>query len=1157
MVCKISKLAYIVWAALLLVIPNCIQAAEEGSSNEANTYYVKGTTDKIKLTHRMALVGHNCMVSRTGGGISVGTGTANLKYLCDDDLTNHFTVPSVVDAKLLYGSPIVGVRDMKHYFDKNTKAGFKISGQSDVLKLTVLQANYQINFYRDGKFLKTSEVEQLGFTVLDLNVGDINIGSDAVDVVAKDQPDEDYDEIALVGKSGLIEASVVQGLEIYYAFVGDAEYSLTNTRIKDYDPELTVTGKSSDALDKNLCDDNLSNEALISAGLQLGSSGYAQVIATKSSDPADQQTFPAGTEVGFVYNTFGLISVAPTPTLFLLDKDGNKLYQKAVSSTVLGVNLSGGDKKVSIKAPCAFSGVKLMVFGVEVANGIGAKYAFIVPKPIPAGHKCEMSPNASVTVCNCDAKYKLDWNKEDYPDAKWSMVSCKTIKDGQEKDDTEDVTFDETTNMLDFGNSEAYKNDDNPYGIDVVMRLTNTDGCYQDITIHYGGKEAEQASNDKKKETVLTNTDDTNPTYTLGDGTDVGVSILKFAKNYKNILTNTLSDYASYFGGVTIGSTYLCSIKKKDGVISDGSKAIQAGFVTTAKGSGLNLDALKMMSVKIYKDGTEVGSQVNVDAIAAKLIGSEDTHKVRYSINVPAGTAFDEIRLYSNGLLGANLSVLNLYYAYTADEDAVLDDPTTNADIVSFDNTGASIDADKSLNWSIVNGGSGISNAANCIDGNLDTYALFPLGIKVAGENKLGINLGQTATKNKQLVIVVDKATAGLGVNLAHAFQIKTYKSGVYEEDGKTPKAIETYSDWSVLGTNIITLGDKGYVFLNPKEDYDALSIIEGDGVGVLTAPKVYGILLRNDSNADGIPDDDIADVDCNEEQDIVFDESQNIYDKTKSYKDGITMYFKRTFVSPKAENATGAWNSLILPVSLTKAQFHKAFGEDAKLAKADKLYEVVSDGIEHRIISFKTVDATNDDDAMLISDEPYIIWLSKVFVDAHKNSTESYTTWDEGNDNPISGEIYIVDKADGGVNYQTQQVRTISDEDFTIADQFQKEWKLFEMDMLGSYNPHTELEPDSYIFNNGDLYHLTNKHYMKGFRCWLVPHRDPDAASSAKTFSLGISDGETTNIVSLTHDSVRAKSSKVYNLNGQQVDSMTGVQPGIYIVNGKKVVVK
>lgn len=43
---------------------------------QANTYYDKGntTTTRHTLKKRMALVGHNCMVSRVIDGISVGSG---------------------------------------------------------------------------------------------------------------------------------------------------------------------------------------------------------------------------------------------------------------------------------------------------------------------------------------------------------------------------------------------------------------------------------------------------------------------------------------------------------------------------------------------------------------------------------------------------------------------------------------------------------------------------------------------------------------------------------------------------------------------------------------------------------------------------------------------------------------------------------------------------------------------------------------------------------------------------------------------------------------------------------------------------------------------------------------------------------------------------
>lgn len=225
---KIFKAAVLV-AVIFMLLP--LKAA-----GQANTYYDKGqkgaTQNRTTLKSRMALVGHNCMVSRLADGIAVGSGSKNLSYLCDENLTNYYTLPSVANVNLIVGSPIVAVKDMKHYIDKDTKAGFKISGESSLLKLDVLKTNYQIRFYKDGKTLLTSDIEQLGFSVLELTLGSVSLDNNLVDIVAAKQPTEDYDEIALIGKSG-VNIDAVNGLKIYYAFVGDAEYSLTKTKSKN------------------------------------------------------------------------------------------------------------------------------------------------------------------------------------------------------------------------------------------------------------------------------------------------------------------------------------------------------------------------------------------------------------------------------------------------------------------------------------------------------------------------------------------------------------------------------------------------------------------------------------------------------------------------------------------------------------------------------------------------------------------------------------------------------------------------------------------------------------------------------------------------------------------------------------------------------------
>lgn len=1152
MVDYIRTVARIVFATLLLLFSgNTMAADESGSSSEPNTYWDKGTTTKHTLTRRMALVGHNCMVSRLADGIKVGSGSAHLSNLCDEDLSNHYTLPSTASVDLLAGSPIVAVKDMKHYFSKDTKAGFKISGQSDVLKLSVLQATYRINFYKDGEFLSTSEVEQLGFSVLDLNVGDVNIGSDAVDVIAKDQPKDDYDEIALVSKDG-INLSVINGLEIYYAFVGDAEYSLTNSRIKDLDSNITVSGKLSGGINTALVDDDLSNEALISVGLQLGSSGSASVIATRSTDAANQQTFPAGTEAGFVFNCFGAVKVAPTPTIYLLDKDGKELYHKAVKSTVLAVNLSGGDEKVSIKAPCAFSGIKLMVYGVELISGIGAKYAFVVPEPTTAGHQCEMSPAANVELCSCDARYKMTWNKKDFPNATWSMVSSTAPNVNLNTITNDDGTKDY---ILDFSNTEAYKQEtDQKEKVTVLMRITNTDGCKQDVTINYGGTSEPSASDPaNRKETILANPADGAAIYEMGEGTSVGINIANIFKNASNIISYKLNSYATYFGGVDLGDTYLCSIHKKAGLISDGSKEIQAGFVVTTKASALNADVLNFWNVRLYKDGKEVSGRVVSSAIGAKLIGSENTHKVRYYVNVPAGTSFDEIKLFHSGLLSADLSQMNIYYAYTADKDAVLDDPTQNATIVSYDITGASIDADRTQSIGVANVGNGLLNITNSIDNDLKTCATFPTGLKAVSGSVLGIKLGRTATRNKQLVVVVNKEVVGLGLDVAGAIVVKTWKDG--KED-----PVETYDDWSVLGANVITSGDKGYIFINPTQEYDAVTITEGKGISLLDGLAVYGLLLRNDKDGNGVADGDELDDEC--QQDLVFQETVDPAKSkaSKTYRGKQTMYFQRTFVGGDVKGK-GKWNSLILPVNLTKAQFTELFGSDAKLAQAKELYEKTgkdkdNNTIKQHIIGFELVpEPTTEDNAFLVANTPYLLYMTKETIEAHKNLSYK-NTWDAGD---ISGEIYKLDKDSeaGGVTYGIAETRQAAGE-VDFDDPFVDKWELRELVFKGSYNPHQELEIDDYIVNDGALYHLTTSgHWMQGFRCWLVPISN-GSASSAKTFSLGFANDEPTDIKGVEEDDQsEARSQKVYNLNGQQFDSLLGVQPGIYIVGGKKVVIR
>lgn len=1083
----------------------------------------------------MALVGHNCMVSRFPDGVSVGTGIKDLSNLCDENLDNYCDLPGVADVTLLAGSPIVAVKDMKHYFDKDTKAGFKISGESSLLNLELLQQNYQIRFYKDGKRLLTSDIEQSSFGILGLSVGSV-AASNTMDIVAAKQPAEDYNEIALVGQNG-IKLSAVKGLKIYHAFVGE-NITLTETRIKDWDPAIKLEGNS------NLTDDNLSNGKLLQLGLGVIITPSAKVSATKAG--YDGEIFPAGMEAGFVYHdTKGLANVGVTPVIVLLDRNGKTVHKEFKGTEVLSISLGGGDHMVSVKAPVKFSGIKFYVDGLKVGGAVTAKYAFISPEPIMAGHKCTMSPTATLDICSCEEKYVLNWDKKNYPDASWEMVSSTDEK----------VTFDKANYTLDFSKSKAYL-EGNGARATVLMKLTNTDGCSQEITINYGGNSQPV----EKKEMALVNTDPAKPAYELGDGSSYGVNILSFVKNSANILSSKLNSFASYFGGISVGQSYLCSVKKTEGMISDGSKDLQAGFVVTAKGSFLAANLLKLLNVKIYNQGKEVGNQINTAAIAAKLIGSEDTHKLRYFINVPAGTQFDEIRLYSTGLLGADLSVMNIYYAYTADENAILDDPTEGAEIISFDKTGASINADRTQSIGLVTAGNGLKDLTNCIDGDLTTCTRFPTGVEAVSGSVLAVNLGVTATRNKQLVVVVNKEAVGLGLDVAGAIVVKTYKkkeaaadpAKAYKADEQATEdtkkkddsdLVDTFDDWSVLGANVITRGDLGFIFIKPTNDYDEVAITEGKGVSALDGLSVYGILLRNDADGDGTPDTEMPSEDC--KHDIVFDEDVHISDKSeKRYKDNLTMYFKRTFVP-------GKWNSVILPVNLTKAQFEEAFGATAKLSEAREVYQ----DEKSLVIGFKPVEETfvGDQTVYLQANKPYIIWVDEATVAEHTNKT--WTTNDVGS---ITGEIYMVDKTQvDGVSYTYNEATALNpvSEPFPIGEGIDASWGLTGLQFQASYDPAQSLVIGDYGWNAGNLYHLRKAHTMKGYRCWLTPTW-ASASQSQTSLSFGFGQGELTGVETAPSAEQQGEL-KIFNLQGQRLSSLQGVQPGVYIVNGKKMVVK
>ena len=75
---------------------------------------------------------------------------------------------------------------------------------------------------------------------------------------------------------------------------------------------------------------------------------------------------------------------------------------------------------------------------------------------------------------------------------------------------------------------------------------------------------------------------------------------------------------------------------------------------------------------------------------------------------------------------------------------------------------------------------------------------------------------------------------------------------------------------------------------------------------------------------------------------------------------------------------------------------------------------------------------------------------------------------------------------------------------------------------------------------------------YMKGFRAYFQLKGD---AASARMFAMDFGEGETTGIIAIGTDRAASTDNATYTLDGRRISKAT--QKGVYIQNGKKVIIK
>lgn len=1083
---------------LLFALPMVAATIDGGGKIEKKVWQDSDSNKENYFNNRRALVGPGCTINSIGDGVKVVSGTANLQNLCNDDLDDYATIPALANVTV-GGNPIISVKDNQHCYAGGTEAGFVICAKSDASILALdLAKCYKIQFLKDGKAVGKLLEISTGKSVTGLGLSLLTIpGSDQVNKLYTATAPGNFDEIKLV-QCG-VDAQLGTAINIKYAFVGKArEYTITNNTengIAKYAQEqkrgsfkLSANTLGGDLINTDLTDKFTVQSLIVSVP--------AKVTATSSDN---KEAFPAGTEVGFKYGMTKLLDIGLGSTISLnfYNKDGKHITSQTISGTVLNLGLIGSktNSEVVMKAPDAFSAVEIFFGGVNVNLGaIYVNYAFVRMAPDAASHHCQINATSSRDVSGSVNQFQLQHNKN--VDVTWSVQSYP--------EGAADVEVVPTSGLVsNLSLPGKY-----------VFRAAAADGCYEETTLNYAPKYvAEEHGVD-----ILVNKEGEKPKYVLSDKLGGGlIQIFDRMMNRSAILTTSLNDFAYREPGVEVAANKgLVGIKTADGSnFADGLNGnarafngkMKVGFVVSAKATGLDANVLKLYNIKLYNKGKEVteGVTTHWDAISAGLIGKEETHKMCLNVEVPAGCVFDEIVLYSTGVLSADLSQLNIYYAYVADAEA--DNATTNpiygAQVVSTNNTNASIDFANTQMVQVANIGNGYNELSNLIDDSMDTYLTLPLGVNLGGAT-ISVNMGKVVDKGQQFVMVTRKLALGLGVNLGEGLKLTTYLDDEKQEE---------LTNWKVLGADVIGSEGDNYAVLNPTKSFDQVRITPVDVVSALKNIQIKGFALRTDMNDDGTLNgyDDL----------LVLDERKTL-DVKKSYKNA-TMLLRRTFTK-SADNDKKGWNSIILPVDMTAAQVKQAFGDCVQMAKFDRL--------ENNWIKFSTVDVAGED-VVLHKNTPYIIYPTQ-------KPLGNYSYKIDGVTEILDGPVYVAK----GIDYVDQP----SELEYTVNGTG--------MTYTGSYNSKTVVSADSYMFSKGNLVHTNKEHTVKAYRCWL---KEDVSSGKMLMFSLDGNGLDGTTGIQVIEENKQNTNTGIYNLGGVRMNTnnIDKLPKGVYVVNNKVVVKK
>lgn len=247
------------------------------------------------------------------------------------------------------------------------------------------------------------------------------------------------------------------------------------------------------------------------------------------------------------------------------------------------------------------------------------------------------------------------------------------------------------------------------------------------------------------------------------------------------------------------------------------------------------------------------------------------------------------------------------------------------------------------------------------------------------------------------------------------------------------------------------------------------------------------------------------------------------------------------------------AWNAITLPCDVTGSQIIETFGDDAKLCKLEGVNPQNKDQI-----LFSTVDLfDNYDTPAIVHGECYLIWVTKGPV-IPEGEEYTFLVKKENDPNQTSqdmtfpyGNIYTITGVSCPEGMLTPAENTVTTEDGKLS-------YTYFYHRPGAAQGATPVPEGSYVMSGGKMYHLTGAWGGLLGTCWYIT--DKGTSSNSKVLAID-GEGGTTDINGIVTELPGDNAHEgVYNINGQKVadgTSLKNLPKGIYIMNGKKYVIK